>query len=212
MSEALISSLISSLKMKVDRLHHRASYWKKKSEELTDLFDDNVTDVILTREEEKEKLKGEVEHLEHENNDLCDVVDDILDETKGIVCFENGKYTDDVRACCYELLSLNVGMRNVKPVIKSVLLNIAHQEVDRLPGKTTLCDMISLAQAQLSEELSQQGGDFYTLQTDGTTKHGQHFGTYDIATVNATYCLGLCHIFSGSAQLKHTRNFKRNIG
>ena len=36
-SEALISSLISSLKMKVDRLHHRASYWKKKSEELTEL-------------------------------------------------------------------------------------------------------------------------------------------------------------------------------
>ena len=92
-------------------------------------------------------------------------------------------------------------MRNVKPVIKSVLLNIAHQELDRLPGKITLCDMmikcLSLAQVQLNEELSQQGGDFYTLQTDGTTKHGQHFGgTYDIATVNATYCLGLCHIFS----------------
>ena len=195
-SEALISSL------KMDRLHHRASYWKKKSEELKNSFDDNVTDVIFTREEEKEKLKNEVEHLEHEN--MCDVVDDILDETKGIVCFENGKYTDDVRACCYELLSLNVGVRNVKPVIKSVLLNIAHQEVDRLPGKTTLCDMmiecLSLAQAQLSEELSQQGGDFYTLQTDGTTKHGQHFGTYDIATVDATYCLGLRHIFSGSAQ------------
>ena len=31
-------ALISSLKMKMDRLHHRASYWKKKSEELKELF------------------------------------------------------------------------------------------------------------------------------------------------------------------------------
>ncbi len=41
---------------------------------------------------------------------------------------------------------------------------------------------------------------FFTLQTDGTTKYGHHFGTYDIATTDATYHLGLCHVFSGSAQ------------
>ena len=29
--------------------------------------------------------------------------------------FAKGKF-DDVRACCYELLSLNVGIRNVAPV------------------------------------------------------------------------------------------------
>lgn len=92
----------------------------------------------------------------------------------------------------------------IKPIIKSVLQNVAHKEVDRLPGKTVLCNMmvecLSLAQAHLSEELSLKSANFYTLQTDGTTKHGQHFGTYDIATADTTYCLGLRHVFSGSAQ------------
>ena len=42
----------------------------------------------------------------------------------------------------------------------------------------------------------------YTLQTDGTTKYGrrQHFATFDIATVDGTFSLGLRHVFSGSAQ------------
>ena len=130
-----------------------------------------------------------------------------------IVCFENGKFTDDMRHCCYELLCLNVGVRNVKPIIKSVLQNVAHKEVDRLPGKTVLCNMmvecLSLAQAQLSEELSLQSADFYTLQTDGTTKHGQHFGTYDIATADTTYCLGLRHVFFWISS-EHLGHFERN--
>lgn len=42
--------------------------------------------------------------------------------------FNGGKYCDDIRACCFELLSLNVGIRNVKPVINA---NLAHKSVDR---------------------------------------------------------------------------------
>ena len=42
--------------------------------------------------------------------------------------------------------------------------------------------------------------DYYTIQTDGTTKYGEHFATYDVATADGTYSLGLRHIFSGSAQ------------
>ena len=98
-----------------------------------------------------------------------------------LITFDKGKYTDDVRACCYELLSLNVGVRNVKAVIESVLKNIAHKQVDCLPQKTALCNMmiecLSIAQAQLGKELSHDDGEFYTLQTDGTTKYGHHFGT-----------------------------------
>ena len=196
-------AIISSLTIKIDRLRHRASYWKKKSESLKESSDDNVIEAVCSKDEENMRLKGEIDDLEQENSDLRETVDEIIDDTP-IVCFEKGKFTDNMRHCCYELLSLNVGVRNVKPIINSVLRNIAHKEVDRLPGKTVLCNMmvecLSLAQAQLGEELSHQTGNFYTLQTDGTTKHGQHFGTYDIATADTTYCLGLRHVFSGSAQ------------
>ena len=34
-------------------------------------------------------------------------------------------HLDNIRQCCLELLSLNVGIRQVEPVIRSVLKNIA---------------------------------------------------------------------------------------
>ena len=53
-----------------------------------------------------------------------------LEDSTLITTYDRGKYSDDIRSCCYELLSLNVGIRNIKPVIKTVLKNIAHKGVD----------------------------------------------------------------------------------
>ena len=151
------------------------------------------------------KLQIKVAELEEENLDLFEKVEEVMAEASDqIVTFEKGKFTNDVRACCYELLSLNVGVNNVKPVINAVLSNIARKHVDRLPGRTLLCDMmiecLTIAQAQLGEELSKDRENHFTLRTDGTTKYGEHFGTYDISTTDTTYSLGLRHVFSGSAQ------------
>ena len=136
------------------------------------------------------------------NIELKDNLQDVLTETnEKIVTFQGGMYTNEVRACCYELLSLNVSVNNVK---ESVLTNIAHKDVERLPKKTVVCDImlecLTIAQAQIGEKLSQDDGEHYTLQTDGTTKHGQHFATFDVATVGETFSLGLRHVFSGSVQ------------
>ena len=71
------------------------------------------------------------------------------------------KYLDSVRTCCIELLSLNVGIKNVEPVIISVLKHIASLEIKKLPYLTTLTwmfsEMIGLACQHLSDEL--QKGD-----------------------------------------------------
>ena len=48
------------------------------------------------------------------------------------------KHLDSVRACCFELLCLNVGIKNVEPVIRSVLKHIASFEVKQLPHFSTL--------------------------------------------------------------------------
>lgn len=56
--------------------------------------------------------------------------------------------------------------------------------------------------------------NFTTLQTDGTTKFGEHFATYDITVADeckTTYCLGLRHIFSGSSQ-DTLETFKQILG
>ena len=88
----------------------------------------------------------------------------------------------------------------MKAVIESVLRNIACRQADRLPKQTALCDMmlecLPLAQAQFGEQLSQDDDAHYTLQTDGTTKYGQYFATFDIATVDGTFSLRDYDMFS----------------
>ena len=137
---------------------------------------------------------------------MQDTAEEIMSSSldKEISTFHKGKYTDDIRACCYELLSLNGGVRNVVPVIKSVIGNLAHKSLDRMPSRAVLCQMmvecLTLAHAQLGQELSREEEEYHTLQTDGTTKYGEHYNTYDVSTVGGSYTLGFRHVFSDSAQ------------
>ena len=111
-------------------------------------------------------------------------------------------YLDNVRQCCLELLSLNVGIRQVEPVIRSVLKNIAGFEVDKLPQPGTLvrmyAEMKGLAYQQVAEELSDQ--ENLTLHSDGTTKFGQHYGSFQISVEGSAYTLGLSEMLTGSAE------------
>lgn len=198
-------SSISRLRANIDRIRHRAKYWRSRCDSVKQSSEEEIVDVLASDHEMQAKLLGNVHQLEDENLDLKETIQDLVaSNEESVVAFQGGKYVDNVRACCYELLSLNVGVRNIKPVIKTVLKNIAHKSVDRLPSQTTLCSMmlecLTLAQAHLGEELAKEDADYYTLQTDGTSKYGDHFGTFDVATTEATYHLGLRHVFSGSAQ------------
>ena len=58
---------------------------------------------------------------------------------------------------------------------------------------------VLLTEAQLGEELSNDEA-YLTLQSDETTKHGEHFATFDLAAPHTTFALGLRHVFSGSVQ------------
>lgn len=193
-------SQLKKIKAKLDRVNHRAAYWKAK-----------VSDSMSHCNSKKKKLRDEITSMKEEvlslsldNAELNDTVQSILKSEPEIATFENGKYTDDVRACVYELLSLNVGVRNVGPIVRCVLKNIAHKSVSRLPSCGLTCQMIleslTVVQAQLGDSLSGSSG-FSTLQTDGTTKFGEHYTTYDVKLPDseAVYTLGLRHVFSGSS-------------
>ena len=64
-------------------------------------------------------LNQEIASLHITNAELNEAIQLVMSESD-ISTFEGGKYTDDVRACVYELLSLNVGDRNVAPIIRCV--------------------------------------------------------------------------------------------
>ena len=81
--------------------------------------------------------------------------------------------------------------------------------MDRLPSHGLTCQMIleslTVLQAQLGEQLMSPSAKHTTLQTDGTTKFGKKYGTYDVfkpsdSDGGSTYTLGLRHFFSGAAQ------------
>ena len=83
--------------------------------------------IILLKAKRKSLLKKEVSALAFDNSELRDTIQTILSSEPKITTFENGQYTDDVRACVYKLLSLNVGVRNVAPIIRCILENLTHK-------------------------------------------------------------------------------------
>ena len=98
---------------------------------------------------------------------------------------------------------MNVATKQIEPVIRSVLRNIASFEVDALPKPSTLSGMLAemkcIAYQQISDELGQY--DNLTLHSDGTSKSGEHFGSYQVSTESSAYSLGLCDMLTGSADL-----------
>ena len=204
---AKLQKKVEKAEEQIDRLRHRAAIILKL--QVVKRFH-----VLVTEESKRVQLDEEVPQLEHENIELQDKVQEILVEaSEKIVTFEGGKYTNDVRACCYELLSLNVSVRNVKAVIESVLRNIAGRQADRLPKQTALCDMmlecLTLAQAQFGEQLSQDDDAHYTLQTDGTTKYGNillHLILPQL-TVHSLLDYGMCSLVQLKIHWKHYWRF-----
>ena len=161
--------------------------------ELQDLLNSNISDL----EEVIKEKEYECDNLLLENKELTEE-----QSKKSVPTFESGKFNDSVRQCCIELLSLNVGVRNVEPIIRSVLSNLVGVDIDRLPKYSTFVGMLSemkvIAYKQLSEELAEC--EYTTLHSDGTTKFGQHYGSFQVSTDKSAYTLGLMEMSSGSAK------------
>lgn len=146
------------------------------------------------------ELNAALENVEYDHDCLFQRLSELethMFETKQ----HHMKYLDRVRKCCIELLSMNVGVNHVEPVIRSVLKNIVSIEVKELPQSTTLIrlftEMKALSCQQLSEELTKK--ENLTLHSDGTCKFGQHYYSFQVSASNSVYSLGLAELVSGSA-------------
>ena len=176
------------------------------SEERTELqlqlskMEDEFTTRVNSLESKLNTLTTALETAQVERDCLAEKVSEFESKTL-ITKVHNRKYLDSVRQCCMELLGFNVGVRQIEPVMRSVLHHIAEMEVEAIPKPSTITGMIGemkgLTCQQLGEQLSTDSN--LTLHSDGTTKFGHHYGSYQISTKDSAYSLGLGDMVTGTA-------------
>jgi gas vesicle protein len=98
---------------------------------------------IETCKEQKKQHKREVKQLNEEIDGLNDTI--TLLESDKLVTFEDGKFIDEIRACCMSLVTNgNVSLRKIPEVISTVLLNLVGKVPTRLPSKSLIGSRIML--------------------------------------------------------------------
>ena len=122
--------------------------------------------------------------------------------------FEGGRYKDEIRQVYQDLMCIGIGANNVENIIKNVLEKIGGISTEhlRLPKKTFAKYMFleagGMAQIQVAEELPDgwQGQD-RMLYSDGTSKFGYSYATFDIQTGSGeSRVVGLRDLSGGTAE------------
>ena len=128
---------VTQLRAKLNRVNHRTLYWKRRVEEIA------VQRKMVTKSKNGyiKQLEEELSCLKLDNAEMAETLESVLKDTE-VNTFEGGRYTDNARAYIYELLSLNVGVRNVAPIIRCVLRCLMHKSVSCLPSYGLTCQMI----------------------------------------------------------------------
>ena len=100
---------------------------------------------------------------------------------------ENGNHNNTVKATYQDLAMMGVGINNIEKVVRTVLTNFTNMDIECLPKATFVRLMYTesrrLSQLQVAESLLKDyDSSCRTLHTDGTSKFGKHYGTYDVVT------------------------------
>lgn len=138
----------------------------------------------------KKKLQSLNSDLLEENAALQEELTQLTSRT--ITTMVNGKYTEEVRLCVMDLLSHNVGIKRVEPIIRAVL-KLANVTCHQLPQPTAISDMLLegrvLSQIQLAETLTASENN--TLHSDGTTKFGHKYSSFQVSMDDKSMTLGI---------------------
>lgn len=90
----------------------------------------------------------------------------------------DGKYTDSTRVCIMDILSRNVGIKQVEPVIRAVL-RLVGMECDHLPKHTTISEMLlesrALSQVQLAQTTLETLQEVLEELSQTNQQHGQGY-------------------------------------
>ena len=131
------------------------------------------------------ELKQQMSILE---NEKCEAEEKLSSYMEGLIkTKENGHYNDTVRATYQGLVMKGVDINNIEKVVPTDLTNFTNMNIECLP-KATLARLLytesrRLRQLQVAESLFKDyDSSCRTLHTDGTSKFGKHYGTYDVVT------------------------------
>ena len=198
--EALKDKLTKEIGNK--RRHQKArSYYHSKIEKLANK---NTFDL----DSQIQELKDEIKVLENEKVEMQQELESFMDNEIAPLKNIDGSYKNKVRACFQDLLMSGVSIKQTKNAIMTVLRNIVDIPINEteLPDETfARCQYEEarlLAMVQLGTTLVK---DFdksdRTLQTDGTSKFGKHYGTFDISCKSGEkFVLGLRPMVSGNSE------------
>ena len=164
----------------------QAAYWQEKSVAVKRNVAEKADDFKMKSDCDISDLRSELKKLSDSNAVLEVEVENLRCELAAIKSLKvetvAGKsFTSDVRKCSMDLLSRNVGINNVEPIMRSVA-SLCGKTLGRLPQPSKLSMMYveaaSLSQVQLSEVLV--SADNVTLHSDGTTKFGQKYLSFQV--------------------------------
>lgn len=107
-----------------------------------------------------------------------------------------------MRQCYLQLLSFNVGIHNVRAIINCLLGTLVNRKVKDVQSVGLLSNMLvelkAVSALHLAEELTLHEDAANTLHSDGTTKFGQKYASYQVATCKQTFSLGMVEAKCGS--------------
>ncbi len=166
-----------------------ASKWKRKSKESND---DN---------DKINELSEEVKFLENENEILKEQIAGILEEEE-VKTFQGGRYSDEVRQVCYQLLQMGVATHKIAPAITTVLNKLGKKSCDRLPSKSSASQMAAecdvLSKMQVGQIILDETCN--TLHLDGSRKKFREYSSFQITTGSGEgYSLGIDEMPAGAA-------------
>ena len=176
------------------------SYYKRRLEKIrkSTAGEDSLLKSIIKEKEE------EIKNLQNEKMQLEERMESFI--SKEVKTYEFGEYTQEVREVYQDLMTIGggAGANNVEKIVREVLEKIGGLKVGRLPkptfAKYMYLEARGLAQMQLIDELVNKEEKNLTLYSDGTTKYGFLYGTYDISTASEeSRVLGLREMHEGTA-------------
>ena len=182
--------------------HQKArSYYHFKIEKL-------VTKNTFDLDSQIQELKDKITVLENEKVEMQQELEYFMGDELAPLKNIDGSYKNKVRACFQDLVMSGVGIKQTKNVIMTVLRNIGDIEIDEsdLPRETFTRSQYEearlLAMAQLGTKLINDFDESHrTLQTDGTSKFGKHYGTFDVSCKSGErFVLGLRPMVSGNSE------------
>ncbi|CAC5388732.1 unnamed protein product [Mytilus coruscus] len=171
-----------------------------------------MTYTITELEREKVNLKEQVRRIGELKEEVafwqgqyleCQEQMEAFLTQREIVTFHDGRYTDIIREVYMELMCMRVGAKNVPKIIKTVIEKMTGMTPQRLPGSTfaryMLSEARSVALVHLKEEIQSSEGSI-TVEPDGTTKFGHHYGAILISLSGITMCMGMRDMACGDAE------------